>query len=239
VHKLGQVLLLAMTSLFTLAAAPCNPGTLASYIALGSAGCTIGGDTFFDFQLIIATGTNGATPVPASAINMEGLGPPGTLGASTAAPFLGNDLGIDFAAVWAVTAGQSLDDTISFDVSVGNASASITDAGIIQASSATGGGNATVAEKGCSGITFPCDQIWGVATNDTSFVSDTIFSATGTLSVEKDIALTGNDGTAAFSQVADVFSTSEVPEPRGMPFLLGFFIATLCVRVVGSFLRTP
>jgi hypothetical protein len=215
---------LTVTSMFTLAAAPCSPGTLASYISLGSTGCTIGSYTFFDFQLLPVTGTasGGATPIPATAISVEGLGPSGTSGASGVAPFLGGDIGVDFDAVWAAAAGQTLDDNITFDVSVGAGAASITDAGIIQDSYTTGDGNVTVAEKGCSGICTPSTE-WGVATNNTSFVSDTIFSATGTISVEKDIAVSGGtgDSTAGLSNVADVFSTSEVPEPRALSLLLG------------------
>jgi hypothetical protein len=208
--------------MFTLAAAPCSTGTLASYISLGSTGCTIGGYTFFDFQLTAATGTGGAVAIPATSINVEGLGPAGTSGAGATAPFLTNDIGVDFDTVWATTAGQTLDDNITFDVSVGDGAASITDAGIVQDSYATGNGSVTVAEKGCSGICTPTTE-WGVATNDTSFVSDTIFSATGTLSVEKDIALNGGtgDSSAGLSNVADVFSTSEVPEPRALSLLLG------------------
>jgi hypothetical protein len=207
--------------MFTLAAAPCTEGTLASYIALGSTGCTVGGDTFYDFQLISASGTGGATAIPASAIQVEGLGPSGTSGASAVAPFLPNDIGVDFDTVWATTAGQTLDDDISFDVSVGTGAANITDAGLVQASYTTGTGNVTVTEKGCSGLVFPCTQTWGVDTNDSTFVADTIFSATGTLSVEKDIAVTANTGTAGLSNVADVFSSSPVPEPRSLSFLLG------------------
>ncbi len=214
---------LTVISMFTLAASPCSSGTLASYISLGSAGCTIGGYTFFDFQLTNATGTGGATPIPASAIDVEGLGPAGTSGAAAVAPFLTGDIGVDFDTVWATTAGQTLDDNITFDVSVGAGAASITDAGIVQDGYTTGNGSVTVAEKGCSGICTPSTE-WGVATNNTSFVSDTIFSATGTLSVEKDIALNGGTGersSAGLSNVADVFSTSEVPEPRALSLLLG------------------
>jgi hypothetical protein len=224
-HKLAKLVLFSASatviSMSTLAAAPCTIGTLSSYIALGSTGCTVGGDTFFDFQLTGSTGAGGATAIPAANINVSGLGPLGTSGASNVAPFLSSDIGIDFDAVWATTAGQTLDDNIAFDVSVGAGAAAITDAGIVQDSYTTGNGNVTVAEKGCSGISFPCSQTWGVATNDSSFVSDTIFSATGTLSVEKDIAVSGNSGSAGVSNVADVFSTSEVPEPRALSLLLG------------------
>src|SRR5580704_14977150 len=207
--------------MFTAAAAPCTPGTLASYMALGDTGCTVGNDTFFNFQLDTYSSSGGATAIPASGIIVEGLGPTGTTGASAVAPFLSSDIGVDFSTVCATTAGQTLDDNISFSVSVGAGAASITDAGLVQDSYTTGNGNVTVTEKGCSGMTFPCNQVWGVATNDTSFVNDTIFSPTGTISVEKDIAVSGNGGTAGVSSVADVFSTSEVPEPRAVSLLLG------------------
>jgi hypothetical protein len=218
-------------SVLTLSAAPCANVTLAADIALGDTGCTIGGDTFFDFQLIASEGTGGATPIPAGAITVEGLGPAGTPGASAVAPFLPNDIGIDFNTVWAVTAGQTLDDYISFDVSVGTRAAEVTDAGIIQNSYTTGDGDVTVAEKGCSGITFPCIEEWGVATNNTNFVADTIFTATGTLSVAKDIAASAGSGTAGVSNVADLFSTSEVPEPRPVSLLLAVgFMAGAILR---------
>jgi hypothetical protein len=195
---------------------------LASYIALGSTGCSVGGDTFYNFQLI-DNASGGATAIPASAITVEGYGPAGTSGASGVAPFLPNDLGVDFDAAWAAALGQTEDDNISFDVSVGNGAAEITDAGITQDSAVFGNGSVSVAEKGCSGIVFPCSQQWGVSTNDASFIADTIFSATGTLSVEKDIEVVGGStGTGStLSNVADVFSSSPVPEPRALSFLLG------------------
>lgn len=223
-HKLAKFVLFSacatVVSMFPLAAAPCATGTLTSYIALGSTGCTIGGDTFFNFQLI-DNSSGGAPVVPASAITVEGYGPAGTSGASGVAPFLPADIGVDFDAAWSAAAGQSQDDNISFDVSVGNGAASITDAGITQDSAVFGNGSVSVAEKGCSGIVFPCSQQWGVSTNDASFIADTIFSATGTLSVEKDIEVIGgtSGGGSTLSNVADVFSA--VPEPRAVSLLLG------------------
>jgi hypothetical protein len=223
--KLGRLALFPacafVISMFTLSAAPCTTETLADYIALGSTGCTIGGYTFYNFQLTADTATGGATPVTASDIEVTGLGPTGTSGASGSDSLFPTDIGVDFDTVWAVAAGQTLDDNITFDVSVGTGAADVTDAGLVQDSSVTGNGAVTVSEKGCSGIVAPCTNTWGVATNDTAFVSDSIFTATGTLSVEKDIAVSGNGGTANLSNVADVFSTSEVPEPRAISFLLG------------------
>jgi hypothetical protein len=224
-HKLARLALFSacaiVISMFTLSAAPCSTDTLADYIALGSTGCTIGDYTFYDFQLTADTATGGASVVTAADITVSGLGPAGTSGASSDSPFLPNDIGVDFDAVWVAAAGQTVDDNITFDVSVGSGAANITDAGLVQDSSVVPSGTVTVSEKGCSGIVYPCNNTWGVATNDTSFVQDTIFSSTGTLSVEKDIALNGGTGSANLSNVADVFSTSEVPEPRAMSLLLG------------------
>jgi hypothetical protein len=208
-----------------LAAASCTSGTLASYIALGNTGCTIGNDTFFDFQLIADQSGGGAPAINASDITVIGLGPSGTSGAGAVAPILTDDIGVEFEAIWATTAGQIQEDEISFAVSVSPSASEITDAGLIQDSNTTGNGSVTVAEKGCSGLTFPCSQLWGVATNDTQAVEDTIFSATGTLSVEKDIAVSGNSGTAGLSSVADVFSVSNVPEPRALVLLLALALA--------------
>lgn len=225
-HKISQLVLFSacatVISMFTLAAAPCTPGTLASYIALTTTGCTVGNDTFFNFQLVADGSTGGATTVTAADIMVEGMGPAGTSGASVPNTFLPSDFGVDFdTALWSVGAGQSQDDDIAFDVSVGTGNVDITDAGIDQIGGTTPNGSATVSEEGCSGIVFPCTQTWGVDTNTTNFVADTIFSATGTLSVEKDIALVGNAGTATLSNVADVFSAAPVPEPRALSFLLG------------------
>jgi hypothetical protein len=225
-HKFSQLVLLSacatVLSMSTLAAATCTPGTLASYISLGTTGCTVGNDTFFNFELINNGATGGATLVTAADINVEGMGPTGTSGASAQNSFLPNDIGVDFdTALWAVLSGQSQDDDIAFDVSVGTGAVDITDAGLDQISDTTPNGTASVTEKGCSGIVFPCTSTWGVDTNDTNFVADTLFSATGTLSVEKDIALNGNLGTAGLSNVADVFSVNAVPEPRALSLLLG------------------
>lgn len=53
-------------------AASCSSGSLASYIALGSGGCTIGGDTLSNFKLL--TGSSGATPIVASSVTLNPSG---------------------------------------------------------------------------------------------------------------------------------------------------------------------
>ncbi len=77
-----QVFLLA-ASIFISAqlgsAASCSSGSLASYIALGSAGCTVGGDTFSNFKIL--SGSSPSTPISASSITISTSG-------STFSPFL-------------------------------------------------------------------------------------------------------------------------------------------------------
>lgn len=58
--------------------AACAPGTLAGYIALGTAGCTIGGNTFGSFQALSNTGSS--TAVAASSVSVTPSGSPGSPG---------------------------------------------------------------------------------------------------------------------------------------------------------------
>ena len=73
-----RVLLLAVSAVAASqlgVAASCSSGSLASYIALGSSGCTIGGDTLSNFKLL--TGSTGATPIVTSLVTLNPTG--GTL----------------------------------------------------------------------------------------------------------------------------------------------------------------
>ena len=54
-------------------AAPCATGTLSSYVALGAAGCSIGTNTLYDFQ-ILSGGTTGATAIAAASISVSAMG---------------------------------------------------------------------------------------------------------------------------------------------------------------------
>jgi hypothetical protein len=204
-------------------AALCQDGVALTTYTTAGYSCTIGSLTFSNFQYI------GSTPVAPGNVTVDTLGPAST-GASYVDALFPTDVGLEFSAAWTVPPGTSIDDDISFQVSAA-APATIEDAGLVQIGGVTGTGTASVAEDGCSGATFPCTQQWGLLTNSNTFAAGTIFSPTGTISVSKDISvLSGSNGTATISLVQDVFSTV-VPEPQGLPVLLGFgLIAGLVFR---------
>jgi hypothetical protein len=82
-------------------AAPCTTGTLASYIALGSAGCVLGNLQAADFSYQAKAG-GGAAEITADQITVTPLlAPTGTVG-------------LQFAAPWSVEAGQSEGSNIGY-----------------------------------------------------------------------------------------------------------------------------
>lgn len=84
-------------------AAPCTTGTLASYIALGSAGCVLGNLTVSGFAYK-ASASGGAAEITADQITVTPLLPPvGTFG-------------LQFAAAWSVDTGQSQGSHIAYHV---------------------------------------------------------------------------------------------------------------------------
>lgn len=84
-------------------AAPCAPGTLAAYIAMGPAGCELGNLTVADFGYHAKAG-GGAAHITADQIAVTPLlAPTGTYG-------------LQFAAPWGVESGQSQGSNISYQV---------------------------------------------------------------------------------------------------------------------------
>ena len=238
-HNFNRFLIFAAcavtTSLFTVGAqTACVSGnSLASYISLGTTGCIIGDKIFNDFGYSgTSSGATGGTTQPtAGQIAVTTLGPSGS-GANELAPVFPTDIGLLFNSSWNANGdGTFSDGFISFEVTVVNgAGYNITDAGLYQTDN-MGPGTATVGEAGCSGSVYPCTQTWGVATNAGTFISDTIFSPTGTLSVTKDINVAGAyGGTTSISGVEDIFSQSPVPEPRTTALVLGLLLAGLVFR---------
>jgi len=223
-HKFNRVLLfsacMAVISMFTAAADTCvNGGTLLSYEALGSTGCTYGGYTFSNFSYTDAA-TNGGNTVTGSGVNVF-----------TATNAYGS--GLSFDGSWdAYGAGATSDGDITFVVTVNNGgAATITDAGVAQTAGVTGSGVATVAEQGCGPA--PCvPGSWpnppfvfdaNSGSNNQS-ASETMITPNGSVEVSKNINVEAGTGSgydaATISQVTDTFST--VPEPRAMSLLLGF-----------------
>jgi len=207
----------AVISMFTAGAATCvNGGSLTSYEALGSTGCTYGGYTFSNFSYTDSA-TGGGTLVTSDGVNVF-----------TASNGYGN--GLSFDGSWnAFGAGSTSDGDIMFSVSVnGGGAATIADAGLAQTAGVTGSGVASVAEQGCGGTNcvpgtwqnFVFDANGGT-TNQSA--QDMLIAPNGTVNVSKNInvmagSAAGYDA-ATISLVTDTFST--VPEPRALSLLLG------------------
>jgi hypothetical protein len=221
-------------SLFTAAAGPvptcAGDATLAFYISTynGSGGCSVGDKIFSNFSY---SGSATVNPVTSSEVTVQTVGPAST-GATDVSGIFPNDIGLQFNSSWTVPPGTFSDGAIGFDVTVGTGPMEIEDAGLVQIGGVTGTGVASVSENGCSGAVFPCTQQWSVLTNANTFANDTIFTPTGTISVQKDITVnSGTNGTATISVVQDVFSQTAVPEPKSVSLLLGFgLVAGLALR---------
>jgi hypothetical protein len=212
-----------VASLSTAVADTCVSGdTLAQYVALGAAGCTIGDKTFYDFSYG-DTVSGGATATAAASVNVYTVG-------DTGEAIAGPDYGVQFESSWGAADGQTNDAVIQFDVAVTSGSNYlITDAGLAQDAFVNGtGSEATVAEQICQGV--PCDlSTWDTYTFQAnngavdSGATDTVISPSGAVTVAKDINVTGGStGLGAnLSIVQDVFSQTAIPEPRALSLLLG------------------
>jgi len=96
--------LLCLVSTALAAPAPCAPGTLDTYIALGTTGCTVGNILFADFQYAHKA-SGGAQPIRANQIQVT---------PTLQVPEAGL---LSFAAKWQVSSGQSQDSYIRYSVS--------------------------------------------------------------------------------------------------------------------------
>jgi hypothetical protein len=229
INKLTRTLLLAACgaaiSMLPLSATTTPPAcvdgaSLASYEAL-SGGCTVGDLLFSNFS-DIESASGGGAALTAAGITVDTLGPAGS-GASFVNP---ND-GLSFGAGWDASAGEVVDSTIFFTVSlVTGATAEISDAGLAQLAGAAGTGSASVIEDGCTSSPScnPTNNPWALLTVNSSDYTAT--SDSGPLgpstftNVAKDISVSGGtSGYAALSLVEDTFS--QIPEPRALALMLG------------------
>lgn len=186
-------------------AVPCVTGTVASFEALGSGGCTIGDKVFSNFSFT-SSQSGGAVAPTAAGI--------------TVTPIVGPDIGLDFSALWTASSNQTADTTIDFMVSVvGGGPALIEDASTVQSSSGfTGTGSASVTEGICGPA--PCSSTTSTDTINTAgttqLSSHVTFTPTGSIDAVKDIGVSGGtNGTASISDVQDTFS-QVVPEPTSI-----------------------
>src|ERR1035437_8845898 len=135
----------------------CTVGTVATYEALGTTGCTIGDKVFSTFSFSNSA-TGGAVAPTAAGV------------AVTPVTTAGGEIGLSFGALWTAGSGQLVDTTITFDVAVVAGGAFlIDDASTVQSSGGfTGNGAASVTEGICAGPVFPCTSTMNRSEENTS-----------------------------------------------------------------------
>lgn len=188
-------------------AAPCAVGSLASYIALGAAGCTIGTNTLDDFATL--SGIAGATPISPADIAIT------PSGASTNA-------GITASVNVTATTGEVLEALFTYQIS-GNLYAA--DSITLSHSSESADGAVSDTQNYCVGGTFGPDGVTGCSGSPGSLIAldgvqnqdSQSFSPAGLLSITDDFTLDGGlAGSASGGDITDRFTV--VPEPSGFVF---------------------
>ncbi|MGA3203489.1 MAG: PEP-CTERM sorting domain-containing protein [Bryobacteraceae bacterium] len=194
----------------------CSTGSLASYEALGSAGCTINGDLFYDF--VSGSGFSGATQLSPSAVTLT--------------PSVGS-------TTLMVTINESPTDTSSFEtlfdyqiletnpitgemVTLSNASETTGDVTYLQNYCIGGTFDTATLVTTCSGSgSGGFALVDGILNSDSNtFAAATVMSVTDDLEV--DGPASGGTGTDAFTSTG----SASVPEPATLTlFALG---AALC-----------
>ena len=183
-------------------AATCTDGSLASYIGLGSAGCTIGANTLYDFHTV--SGISGATPISTADVSLTPLG--------------GNfDPGI--SASFSTVAGANTQLELLFTYQIAGTSY-IGDSITLTGSSETGDGAVTDIQNFCAGGMFGPDGVTGCTGMAGSLLTldgiqnhdSTTFGPTSFFDVTDDLTLDGGlMGSASGATTTDRFSS--VPEP--------------------------
>jgi hypothetical protein len=200
-------------------AGPCVPNSLAAYIALGTAGCSVGSATINDFSINVFDPH--ALPIAAANIFVTPVE-------------LGDGLRLDFGVTQNATAGQFFDATIGYSLSaVGSTSALLT----VHGATATPDGVVTAVEDVCLGGTFVsnvtnCSAVklssliaFQDGFGDSGLTDQKLFTPRSFLDVFTEIAIdAGTKGTAGLNGiVSNEFRTAgpmPIPEPSTV-FLLG------------------
>ncbi len=208
-----QVLLLALAAVSVArlgVAGTCMGGTLASYIALGAGGCTIGSSTLSNFEVL--SGIGGATEFKASSVSLTpsggGFSPSLTLSVTgMAAP------------------GVLLETMFTYEIS---GQAYIANSVLLFGSSETVDGGVTGLENYCAGGSFGPDGVDGctgatgalVTLDGIQNTDKGIFSKVKFVNVTNDFTLDGGiAGSASGGKFTDTFAA--VPEPAALA-LAGF-----------------
>ena len=210
-----QVLLLALTAVAASqlgVAASCSSGSLATYVALGSTGCTIGGDTLTNFKIL--TGFSGGTPIAPGSVTLAPTG-------STFAP------GLTISTSQSASAGMPLEAIFTYDIS-GPPYNSI--AAVLSGAAETADGGVTGIVNFCEGGMFGSDGVDGCMSANGSLVTldgvqnmdSSSFSKVSSLAVTDDLTIDpGLSGTASGATLTNSFTA--VPEPLTSTLaILGF-----------------
>ena len=196
-------------------ASTCASGALSIYDVSGFT-CTLGDLTFSNFKYIGAS-SGGAIDPGAAGITVN----PVTSG-------FGSETGLVFTAAWLASEMQTIDSSISFDVSTTNPGG-ITDLELNVVGGAAGTGDASVAEVSFAPPVSLFTQFSSgsaLPTDSTTFAPSSVFS----LNLNKDIGLGGGTTTGSGSHVSDVFNlfsegtSTMTPEPS---------LLLLCVGLLG------
>ena len=205
------LILTGLVSLFQLTASAsviCVSGTLASYEALGSGGCTIGSNTVASFNNV--SGSYGATEIAPSAVTVTPTG-------GTTSPTL------QFTVSQTASNGQTLEEIFTYVITGAVYSM---DTNTLSGSSETGNASVTNVQNYCAGGNFDATGASGCTGSSTGALvtfdgvmnSDTItFPATPKLSITDDFVIdSGGVGTASGGTIQDQFvaaGVASVPEP--------------------------
>ncbi len=186
-------------------AAPCGSGSLASYVALGSGGCTIGTNTFFDFRTL--SGIAGATPIAPAAVTLAPLGGTSDPGVSATVNTTANAGALlETLFTYKITGNSYISDSIMLT----NASSSLGGAVTGLQNFCAGGTFGSSGVTGCTGITGSLLTLSGVQLQDsTSLLPVTLLSVTDDFTFDGGLAGSASGGTMTNRFTA----TSPVPEP--------------------------
>lgn len=189
-------------------ATPCVNGSLASYIALGSGGCTIGSNTLFGFQTV--DGIAGATVIGTMNLAIAPSGGTASFGfTATTSQTAGAGSLIESIFTYQISGNSYIGSSIALSGSSESADGAVTD---IQ-NYCAGGGFGPNGVTGCTGVPGTLVTLDGVQQTDLAS-----FSGVSLLSVTDDFTLDGGlAGSAAGGSFTNQFTAqaavSAVPEP--------------------------
>ena len=211
--------LIGCAALFSVAqlcsASTCTSGTLASYLSLGSSGCTIGGETLYNFSIL--SGQTGATELSAASISITPSG-----GVYTPA--------LTFTTSQTASTNALLESFFTYDL---KGASLVSSAITLSGSSETGDGGVTEIENFCAGGTFDSTGVGGCTGTAGSLLTldgaqnadSSVLGPVRFLNVTDDFTLSGGTiGSAAGGTFTNSFGA--VPEPASILFAgLGLALA--------------